>query len=93
MHDWTLNKVDFEWKLARVVLELKDSASEIRTLVADGVAELYVPRKNEWGPSVSVNEVFEIEELSSGLKQLKIEMQSGDVIQIVASQFAFPCGD
>lgn len=93
MHDWTLSKVDFEWKTARVVLEFKDSASAVRTLIANEVAELYVPRKNEWGPSVSVNEVSEIEELSSELKQLKIEMQSGDVIQIVAAQFLLPVGD
>lgn len=91
MHDWILNKVAFEWKLARVVLELNDLASAVRALVADGVTKLSDPRKNAWEPSVSVNEVHEIEELPSGLKQLKIEMQSGDVIQIVAAQFAIPC--
>ncbi len=65
MHDWTLKKVNFEWELARVVLELNDSVSAVRKLVADGVTELSVPRKNAWGPSVSVNEVHEIEELPS----------------------------
>ncbi|MBR7784054.1 hypothetical protein [Undibacterium luofuense] len=90
MHDWTLKNVNFEWELARVVLELNDSVSAVRTLVADGVTELSVPRNNAWGSSVSVNDVHEIEELPSGLKQLKIEMQSGDVIQIVAAKFALP---
>ena len=90
MHDWVLNEIRFDWRSARTVIELKDSASVIRTVIAEGVTELNVPRMNEWGPSVNVNEFFEIEVLASGLQQLKIEMQSGDVIQIVAAQFALP---
>lgn len=90
MHDWVLNEIRFDWRSARSVIEFKDSASLIRSVIADGVTELHVSRVNEWGTSVNVNEVFEIEVLTSGLQQLKIEMQSGDVIQIVATQFVLP---
>jgi len=90
MHDWTLNEIRFDWRAARVVIELKDSTSAIRTLIAEGVTDLRVPRANEWGPSVNVNELFEIEELRMGLKRLRFEMQSGDEIQIIAMRFAVP---
>lgn len=90
MHDWTLKKIEFDWRAARVTIELEDSSFATRTLIADRVSELQVPHANEWGPSVSVNEVPAVEALPSGRHRLRIEMQSGDVIQIVAEHFAIP---
>jgi len=90
MHDWTLKKIEFDWHAARVTIDLEDSTYTTRSLIAEGVQDLHVPRVNEWGPSVSVNEVSDIEPMSSGLHRLKVEMQSGDVIQIVARRFVIP---
>lgn len=90
MHDWTLKRIEFDWHAARVTLDLEDSNCTMRTLIAEGVQDLQVPRFNEWGPSVSVNEVSEIVPMSSGSQRLKIEMQSGDVIQILAQRFELP---
>ncbi len=90
LHDWTLVRVDFDWQRARVTIELEDSAFTRRTLIAEGVRELRVPQMNEWGPSVSVNEVSEVETSTDGGRCLHIEMQSGDVIRIVAEQIALP---
>jgi hypothetical protein len=90
MHDWTLKMINYEWHSARVSLELEDLTSSSKVIVAEGVRDLHVPHTNEWGQSVSVNEVSEVELLQSGLRRLRIEMQSGDVIQIVALQFTIP---
>jgi hypothetical protein len=90
MHDWTLKKIELDWHAARVTVHLEDSTYTARSLIAEGVQNLQVPRTNEWGPSVSVNEVSEIEPVPSGLQRVKIEMQSGDVIQIVAQRFELP---
>ena len=90
MHDWTLVKIDFDWRDARVTIELRDSTFTARTLIAEGVRELLVPKANEWGPSVSVNEVSESEAEHGQGRCLRIEMQSGDVIQIVAERIALP---
>ena len=90
MHDWTLKRIEFDWPAARVIIELGDSACTVRSLIAEGVQELRVPQSNEWGPSVSINEVQEIVPVFPGLHQLKIEMQSGDVIKIVARRFVLP---
>jgi len=42
---------------------------------------------NEWGPSSSVNETSEAQFADSQARHLKIEMQTGDVIEIIAHQF------
>jgi hypothetical protein len=90
MHDWTLVRIGFDWRDARVTIELEDSTFTVRTLIAEGVRELRVPKANEWGPSVSVNEVSEVEAEHGQGRRLCIEMQSGDVIQIVAERIALP---
>jgi len=86
LHDWTLVRVDFEWQPARVTIELEDSTLTRRALVAEGVEELRVPKMNDWGPSVSINEVVEVEAPSGYGKIISIEMQSGDVIRIAAEK-------
>jgi hypothetical protein len=90
MHDWTLVTISMLWDPGRVTIEFLDSASVTRTLVAEGVRDLRIPRTNDWGPSVSVNTASPLESLATGAQRLKIEMQSGDVIEIVADQFAIP---
>ena len=89
MHDWTLVSILMDWQSARVTINLQDHAST-KTVVAEGVQDLRVPHECGWGPSVSVNEAYPIESLSTGLKRLRIEMQSGDVIEIVADEFDIP---
>jgi len=90
MHDWTLLSVLFEWRSGRVTLAFKTEGSKSVKLTANGVFELHVPRLNEWGPSVSVNKVLGPTDGASGRRELEIEMQSGDRIQIVAVSFDFP---
>lgn len=86
MHDWMLVKIGFDWQDARVTIELEDLTPSVRFLVAEGVQELRVPKANEWGPSVNVNEITEGEAKHGQGRCLRIEMQSGDVIQIVAER-------
>jgi len=90
MHDWTLVSIQFEWKEGRVALSLRNTKSETVSVIADGVADLMIPRRNEWGSSVSVNCVSGPIDHPGGLQKLDIEMQSGDVIQIVAKSFRLP---
>jgi hypothetical protein len=90
MHDWTLVSILFEWKSGGATLEFRTDASKSATLTAHGVSELHIPRLNEWGPSVSVSEVFGPTDRGSGRRELEIEMQSGDRIRIVAASFDFP---
>jgi hypothetical protein len=61
-----------------------------QTLIAEGVLELRVPKMNEWGPSISVNEIVELDASTGQGRCLDIEMQSGDVIRIVAEKIVLP---
>jgi hypothetical protein len=90
MHDWTLVSILFEWKSGCVTLEFRTDRSNSAKLTAHGVCELHVPRLSDWGPSVSVNEVFGPSDGPSGRRELELEMQSGDRIRIVAAYFDFP---
>jgi len=92
MHDWTLVEILFEWQAARVTLSFRQNAG-VSTIVAEGVSRLDVPHTNEWGPSVSVNRVrgpVHADDAGRGRRRLTIEMQSGDVITVLASSFVMP---
>lgn len=89
MHDWVLLSVLFEWVTGRVTLSFSRYKSD-EVLVANSVVDLHVPQRKGWGPSVHVNTVKGPIAIESGLHALEIEMQSGDVIKIVASSFEMP---
>lgn len=90
LHDWTLLRVEFDWRLASVTIEFEDLTFARQTLIAEGVQELRVPKMNEWGPSISVNEIVEVDAPTGRGRCLDIEMQSGDVIRIVAKKIVLP---
>ena len=91
MHDWTLLAVLFEWEAARVTLSFRGAEAGAASIVAEGVCHLDVPRLNEWGRSVSVNKVRgPADNENSGQRCLEIEMQSGDVITVLARSFVLP---
>jgi hypothetical protein len=92
MHDWTLVSIFFDWAAGQVILSLKDGGSSLVTIRAEGTSSLAIPQLNEWGPSVSVNEVRGPSKESGDMQALEIEMQSGDVIKVVATSFIFPPG-
>ena len=90
MHDWTLVSLTFDWQGASATLSLRNPSSETVSLVAENVVNLLMPKRDEWGRSVSVNEVAGPTLQSDGTQTLRIEMQSGDVIEITAGSFVLP---
>lgn len=91
MHDWTLISLTFDWKGASVTVSLRNPHSETVSLVAENVVHLSIPKRDEWGRTVSVNAVAGPTLQSDGTETLRIEMQSGDVIEITAGSFVLPC--
>lgn len=87
LHDARLQAVTINWPDATVEFLLYPSSNVPKRLILKGLGLLClsVPRKNEWGESVSINL---IETTIEGRDtKLKIEMQSGDVIEAVVQQF------
>jgi hypothetical protein len=90
MHDWILLTILFDWKPRLVTLSLRNHQAGEVHLVAKDVVDLSVPHRRDWGPSVHVNEVMGAIEDGNGMQRLEIEMQSGDIIKIVAGAFHLP---
>jgi hypothetical protein len=88
MHDWTLVTLLLEWFKGIVTITLKNSNSNEFFLVAEGLADLKVPKREDWGESVSVNEVDGPRVLENGNSYISIEIQSGDKIEIEAKSIS-----
>lgn len=91
MHDWTLLSIVHDWRSGHVTFSFK-SATGPQFLIAHSVTELLVSQRNEWGPSVSVNEIRGPSTTDAALQSLEIEMQSGDILKVTARSFELPKG-
>lgn len=85
MHDWTLINIDYNWAGKVCLLSFRDSSSELKEVKAIGVLNVNIPHVEEWGSSSSVNEVSGPEQ-KGNVQYMDIQMQSGDVIHIEASE-------
>ncbi|AIK15188.1 putative RhsC immunity protein [Pectobacterium atrosepticum] len=90
MHDWTLLSLLIDWSKGELVIKLLNSNSEPVVIKASGVKLINIPKSDEWGESVSINEVIELDRNSYGFERMKIEIQSGDIIEIVAEEILLP---
>ena len=89
MHDWILHSVTVHWETGETTLQLSWSARRYE-LKAHGMTDLKMPRSFAWGPSSSVNSANAPTPNADGTATLKVEMQSGDSIEIVAKSFSLP---
>lgn len=80
LHDATLLAVQVDWEDGTCTAEIRHGTAGSCVLRFSAVSHLTLPRKQGWGPSVSINS---FSRASSGLYE--IEMQSGDVIEIEAA--------
>lgn len=88
IHDAVLLSAEVLWeqKLCRFIVIpviTREAPATAYRLEFSGVTALVMPHEEAWGPSSSVNSVSH----TSG--KFQIEMQSGDVIELVASHFTF----
>ena len=81
LHDATLVAVRVNWADGTCIVEVDHGTLGICLLTFSTMSHLTLPRKQDWGRSVSINS-FSMP--SSG--QYEIEVQSGDVIIIEASE-------
>lgn len=90
MHDWTFVTLLVEWLKGVVTITFKNSSSNEVFLIAEGLADLRVPKREDWGESVSVNEVDGPRILENGNSYIGIEIQSGDKVEIEARSISLP---
>lgn len=87
MHDWTFLDIKYCWLEKKCVLRFKNRNSEIEEVCGNGVTLLNIPHQEEWGPSVSVNEIT-LSTINNKVNKLRVEMQSVDIITIQAINFS-----
>lgn len=90
MHDWTLVILMIDWPKGMVTITFKNTCSDEVFLVAEGLVDFKIPKREDWGESVSVNVVEGPSILENGNTYLAIEMQSGDKIELEASSISLP---
>lgn len=76
-----------DWADGSATIELEPSPDVVLKLMARGLREFSLTKRDEWGPSVSVNSVA-LETNDAGESSVLIEMQSGDIVKLVAEQLA-----
>lgn len=90
MHDWILVEVRVDWGAGRVQLDLSRKPGELSQVIARDFRKVEVPRRQEWGESVSVMTHVGPDQYDVDLRRLSILMQSGDSIEIVAREIEMP---
>ncbi|HEX3673325.1 MAG TPA: hypothetical protein VHU87_03560 [Rhizomicrobium sp.] len=89
LHDWELHSVKLDWKSGETRFDIS-WVDEHHVLVAKGTQSLHLSREFSWGPTNWIMGANEPIKTAEGQFLLKIEMQSGDNIEIVAESFEIP---
>lgn len=87
MHDWVLNNILINWIDGNIEIHLKNNSSEGYILFCKDFSNIKIPRQNDWGESISINETSKIHTQINGNSSMIIEMQSGDKIILEAKEF------
>lgn len=83
MHDHTLISINVDWSSATAVMQFKNEYSIIYERIFNNIISITIPRNCPWGYSSGVNNFSSVVNDKS-LVISTIEMQSGDIIEIVA---------
>ena len=88
LHDAILGEININWENRIVEIHLQafvkqGSKALPHLLKFEGVSNIEVPHNSPWGESFFVNDVSLVDDCC------EVEMQSGDVVKIVAESFSF----
>lgn len=88
MHDWTLVSLNIDWEESTLVIKFLNNNSLPVDIIFNKIKFVNIPKWDEWGESVSVNK-FNLKD-DATYKNIEIEMQSGDIINIIANDVVMP---
>lgn len=89
MHDWTLVSIYVDWAKSFARIDLLSNEGQ-RQIIVRGLSNLRIPKENPWGPSVSINRCKGPIAMTGTKKRFSIEIQSGDILEIIAEEFDLP---
>ena len=77
-----------DWEKSTLVIKFLNNNSLPVDIIFKSIKYINIPKWDEWGESVSVNK-FNLKN-DATYKNIEIEMQSGDVINIIANDVIMP---
>ncbi len=88
LHDAIVESINVNWADREVVINLKAFSEQGENAISyilkfEHVKGVQIPHESPWGESESINSISVEDETC------KIEMQSGDVVQVSESRFRF----
>ena len=88
LRDATLVDVQLDWisGVMRLALRPKGTVGASQSIVATNLRSLQCPRRFPWGDSVTIDELRPPVETNEG-SQIEIQMQSGDLVIVLAQSF------
>ena len=84
LHDATLSACHISLEADRCYLLVHLVVGSTHWLIFEGFTALHFPNERPWGPSCSINAVRQ-----PSPQDFEIELQSGDVLRVKASQWSF----
>jgi hypothetical protein len=87
LHDSDLMTCVLDWKTGSLEVNIRAWEGEVK-IVASNLKNVHLPRLQEWGPSTMINFIEGPTLQEDGFSIMRINLQSGDVIEIVAGSFA-----
>lgn len=90
MHDWTLLSILIDWIAGTAVISFRNEKSDEVRLIAEGILDIHIPKREEWGRSVSINDVVGPRRDADGNLSIELEVQSGDRIKLLAKSVSMP---
>jgi hypothetical protein len=90
MHDWTMVAINVDWSAGCIRLDLRPRHGECAQVIVRDFRRIEVPRRQEWGASVSIMSHVGPHEYDTDLRRISILMQSGDSIEIIAREIEMP---
>ncbi|RPE31379.1 hypothetical protein EC846_0842 [Acinetobacter sp. BIGb0102] len=90
MHDWSFISINIIGVEAKIVIQLRNNKSEDVFLIAENFLNFKLTKKDEWGESISLNEITRFDRMDNGNFYIKLEIQSGDVCEIEAKNVILP---
>lgn len=77
-----------DWEKSTLVIKFLNNNSLPVDIIFKSIKYINIPKWDEWGESVSVNK-FNLKN-DATYKNIEIEMQSGDIINIIAMDVIMP---
>jgi hypothetical protein len=85
LHDAVLERIELNWEAGEITIDLTRVPGGPLRLTGSGVLAFSVSRRQEWGPSIYINDAY-LGRIGEDQIVLELEIQSGDTLSLTAAR-------